>query len=183
MSTRHPGFPAVAKRYWQAFLLVSLGCGALLVFTGAIAALVVLLFLPEAIWFFLLAAASLVLHTAALFVRDVRNDEYEPGQTAFSSPIVLLAFVVLVGVLLSTLLLVATAGAYVAVEIFDGPVLVAAGIAAYYPVVDVVLGRRGWWTPGTIAFAGTLVLVSALFDVHRSVIEALPVFGGGRHPQ
>lgn len=183
MSKRYPGFPAVAKRYWQAFLMVSLGGGALLVFTGAIAALIVLVFLPEAVWFFVLAAVSLVLHAAALFIRDVQNDEYEPEQTTFSSPILLFAFVVLVGVLLTTLLLVATAGAYIASEIFEAPVLVAAGIAAYYPVVDVALGRRGWWTPATIAFVCTLVVVSTIFDIHRSIIEALPVFGRGRHPQ
>lgn len=177
MSTRYPGFPAVAKRYWQSFLLASLGIGMFLTFTGAIAAVVVLVFLPDAAWFFSLAVVSLVLHSAAFFVRDVQRGEYEPEQTTFSSPILLLAVVVLVGVLVSTLLLVATGGAYIVHEIIGGPLLVAAGIAAYYPVVDVALTRRGWWTPAAVAYVGTAVLVSALLNIHRSVIDALPVFG------
>lgn len=183
MRRQFPGFPAAAKRYWYLFSVASLGIGALVTFTGAIAGLIVLAFLPEAIWFFALAAVSLVFHSAAFATRIIGDGAYDPDQTTFSSPVTLLATVVLLGAVTSTLLLIATSGAYVAREVLGWSPLAGAVIAAYYPVLDVALERRGWWTPASIVYVCILIFLSTVLNVHRSVIESFPVFYSQRRPQ
>lgn len=183
MSTQYPGYPALARSYWRVFLKATVGLSMVLAFTGALAGLIVLVFLPETLWFFILAAASFVLHGAALFIRDVHRNEYEPDQTSFSSPVILLAMIVLIGVLVSTLLLIASAGAYAVYVLLGWPAIVAAGVAAYYPVVDLVLMRNGRWTPAHIVFICTLVILSTLLNVHSSLMRGLPVLGRQKRPQ
>lgn len=183
MSAEYPGFPAVAKQYWRDYALATLGFAISLVFTGAVGALAIVTLLPAATGFFVLAAVSLVLHWGALFIRDVYSGEYEPNQTTFSSTTALFATIVIIGVFETVLLLIASVGGYAVSELLGGPALVAGAVAAYYPVSDIVLATRGWKTPGKIAAIATFLVVNTVLNIHRSVVDVIPIFGTRRRPQ
>jgi len=183
MSAEYPGLPTVARKYWRDYL-ISAGAWALVTaFTGAAGALIVLVLLPEALWLYVVAAVSLGLHYAALFVTDVWRGEHEPNQTTFSSPVMLLALVIVVGVMMSAVLLFATWLGYVAETFLGAPAILAFGLAAYYPVADVLVMRRGFYTLGAVAILATVVVIDTVINLRQATLETLPVVGKRRRPQ
>lgn len=183
MSTHYPGLPSVARHFWSQYLSAVIAMTTMLVFTGAAGAVALLYLAPSGIYFFLLGVVSLILHSAALFVKDVWKGEYEPNQTTFASATALLSVIVILGVFLSTILLIGTAGSLLISGLLDMPTIVAAGVAAYYPVADLSLMRREITTPGALVFLGVVVVINAVFDIHRSVVESLPVIRRARRPR
>lgn len=182
-SVTYPGLPTVARQYWQAYANTVVAIGLVLLFTGAAGALAILTFLPAAKWYFAIAAAGLIVHAAALFIRDVARGEYDPSQTTFSTASQLLVVVVLVGVFQSTILFFGAVSGYLLATTLGWPVIVAAGAAAYYPVLDLVLMRREWYTPGALAFVAVTLAAATLFNIHQSVLDAIPLVGKRRRPQ
>lgn len=183
MSTQYPGLPAVALRYWKRYMIATLGMAVTVLFAGAAGAVVVFALVPDAKWYLAFAVGALILHSAALYLRDLRHGEYDPSQTTFSSPIEILALFVLLGVLESTLLLIGTGLGYGLDNAFGAPFILAAIIGAYYPVVDVLLMRRGWKTPGVAVMIAVALLMSTVIDIHISISKALPIIGTRRRPQ
>jgi hypothetical protein len=183
MSTEYPGLPRLARSYCRAYL-ASIGAWALFIaFTGAVGALLVLALVPEALWLYIIAAVSLVLHYAALFIKDVWQGEYEPGQTTFSSPVMILALVIVVGVMEATVLLLATGIGYIAGTYFGASTIVAFGIAAYYPVLDTVILRRGHYTPGGMAMMVSILVIDTVINLRQAAFDVLPVVGKRRRFQ
>lgn len=180
MSTQYAGLPAVARRFWRAFSIAFVGMSALLIFTGALAAVVVLVALPEAIWYLLIGGVVYVLHTAGMFINDVRSGEYEPSQASHSTATELLTMIIIVGAYQSTILLIGTGVGYMAETLPGVPVIFAAVIAAYYPVIDTVLLRRGWRSPGALVAGSVLRIASAILDIRDTVMVAIPVIGPRR---
>lgn len=152
-------------------------------FTGAIGALIVLAVVPEAIWLYVIAAASYILHSAALIVKNVREGDYDPGQMTFSSPVHLLAVVFVVGVFESTILLVATGLAYGLHVVLAAPMLLVLAVAVYYPVADLAALRRGIYTPGILAMIATVLVIDTVITLRQAVLESPPVVGKRRRPQ
>lgn len=183
MNTEHPGLPTIARNYWRQYVYSVFGMTSLVVFTGAFGAVIILMFLPEAKWYFLLGAVSFVFHMAGLFIRDVRRDAWEPSQTTLSSASQILAIVILLGVVESTLLLIGTIGGYVINTVFELPVVIAALVAAYYPVLDIVLMRNDRYTPGALVFLIAILVIDAVINIHESVLSAIPLIGKPRRPQ
>jgi hypothetical protein len=183
MSTEYPGLPSVARGFWYIYLLALAGGLTLLTFTAAIAAVVVLIFTPEAGWFLLIASVGYLLHSAVLLVNDIRTGEYEPSQASYSSAKEIMAVILLVGVYQSTVLLIGTGGAFLIESTLAWPAVVAVAVAAYYPVADLLLMRQGVKTPGAIAFLAVLIAVDAILNIHQSTVNVLPVIGKRRRPQ
>lgn len=183
MSAEYPGLPRVARGYWHDYLVAFIGLGVFFLFTGAVGALVVLAFFSEAVWLYLLGALSFILHLAGFTVKDVWKGDYEPTQTTFSSTIQLLVLVIISGTYQTTVLLIGTALGYAAFTILGLPVILAAAFAAYYPVIDVVLTRRISYTPGYLAMLLTVVTIDTVLNLHRSLIESIPVVGKRKRPQ
>lgn len=182
MSVEYSGLPSIARRYWNDYSYAVLAMATLILFTGAIGAVVILTFIPAAKWFFLIGSVSFVLHSAALFLRDVWTGEYEPSQTTFSSVTELLALVVILGTVFSTILLIGSAGSYLLAEVFAWPKIVGVALAAYYPVIEIILMRHYKYTPGSIVFVGAVLAVSAVVNIHQSIIDILPIIGNSHRP-
>jgi len=180
MSPEYPGLSATARRFWSSFIRAAVGMGLFLVFTGAIGALLVFVFLPDVLWLFLIAAGSFALHSGGLYIRDVNRGQYDPGQTEFTSWLYLFAVVVVLGFMESTVLLLGTAGAYAIIEYTTLPLFAAIGVAIYYPVVDVLLSRRGVWTPGAVVMLLSSHAVATVLNFRRSVLNSLPIYGKNR---
>lgn len=184
MSTEYAGLPAVARRFWYVYSLAVISGITMLIFTGAIAAVIVLLVAPDAVTFFLIASVSYILHNAALFVTDLRTGDFEPSQSSLSmTPKELLALIIVMGTYQSTTLLVATSGALAFQSVLGIPAAFAAVAAAYYPVADLVLMRRGWPTPGEITVRIVIALVDAILNIRELAVGSLPVIGKRRRAQ
>lgn len=182
MSNEYAGLPAVAREYWRDYFVAFTGTFTLLLFTGSVTAVLVISFQPEAIWYFIIASTSFVLHFSALFLRDVWVGDYEPSQTTYSSARDLLAAISVIGTWFTVILLIATYGGYLSANLFDIPFLLTAGFSAYYAVVDTLLIRRGLYTPGAVTLLVTIILMNTAVNIHRSVIDALPVIGKRQGP-
>jgi len=183
MSTEYPGLDAVARHYWQSYLKSVAGMGSVLLITGSLAAVVVLVALPEAVWYLVAAGVTYVLHSAGFLVRDIWTGDFEPSQSTFSSSKEFIALIVILGALTSTILLIGSVGGYVLTSVVGLPAVVGAGFAMYYAVVDLVLTRRGWWTPGVVVMLGVAYAIAAVVDTHRSLVGTLPVVGKRRQSQ
>lgn len=183
MSTQYPGLPTVARNYWRMYFYAIFGMGSLVIFTGAIAAVIILVVLPSAKWYVAIAALSLIIHMAALFVRDIWIGAYEPSQTTFSSAVQIIAIVTMVGVVNASMLLIGTLGGYALETLLGLPAICALAIAAYYPILDIVLIRRGLYTPGAIIWLLVTTAISMVLDIHESVLEAVPLIGKRKRPQ
>jgi len=138
--------------------------------------------LPGAEWYYALATVSFVVHIAATGTNDILKGDFEPSQTTYSSAKDVLAVVVVVGILVTTVLLIPTIASYVML-VLDLPTLAAAVVAAYYPVGDLYLQRRGFWTPTSVAMFVTVAVMVEVVNIHQSVLEAVPVVGRHRRPQ
>lgn len=182
MSTDYPGIPTVARRYWRDYTIAVSAAVLLLFFTGAVAAFAVNVLLPGSEWFLFISATGLVFHFAALFLKDVWRGEYEPEQTTYSSAGEMLALIIVVGTFLSTLLLIGTYGAHLIAYSLGMHPAIAAFVAAYYPVADILLMRRKHHTPGAIALIGSVLVINTAINIHHSVIEVLPVVGKRHRP-
>lgn len=174
MSHQYPGLPTAAKSYTLGYIRVLLGMGVFLAFTGAFGALLVSFLSPEMIIFYIIAFISVGLHLAAVYIRDVWMEEYEPGQAEFASVSQFLAVFTLLGSSYSGTLLLGTIVGASAVSL-GLPFVVAATAAAYYPVLDILLFRNGYWTPG-----GILTYISAWFimitmNVPTTIVDSFPV--------
>lgn len=183
MREEYPGLPNIARHFWRHYLISVAGFGTLLLFMGAISAIIVRTFLPEAIWYLVIAGLSYVLHTAALFISDLWNGDYDPSQTTFSSAPQVLGVIVVMGVVYSTILLIGTVGAFVLSTVFETGWIAAAGFAAYYPVLDTVLMRRKRLSPGAVAFLSVLFILGTVLDIHSTIVESFPVIGKRERPQ
>lgn len=183
MSTEYPGLPSLARNYWRDYIYSVVGLTSIVAFTGAFGGIIVLLIIPEAKWFFVLTAVSFIFHMAGLYVRDIWMENYEPSQIALSSASHILAVVILLGVVASTILLIGTAGGYTLHTLLDTPAIIAGAVAAYYPVLDIGFMRRGRPTPGAITFVMVMTVIDAVLNIHESVIDTLPLIGSRRKPQ
>ena len=183
MSTEYAGIPTVARRFWYVYSLAVISGVASFIFTGSFAAVLVLLFAPDAASLFLVASVSYILHSAALFVSDIRTGDYEPSQSSYSTPKELLAIIVVMGTYQSTVLLIGVGGGMLAQSMLGTSTAIATVIAAYYPVADMVLMRRGWMTPGSIAALVVVMIVDTLINIHKSVVDTIPVIGRNRRLQ
>jgi len=182
MSNEYQGLAKVALQYWQAYIKGFLGLGTALIILGSAAATIVLLFLPEAKWYLALAWLSYIMHSTALFVKDVWRDEFEIGQTTYSSHAHLIAIIIVMGAMESMLLLMATAGAY-AIQAYTAYPLLAAGFAMYFAVADLLAQRRGIRSPGWAVGYSVAWLIVAVVDIHRAVLSEVPIIGSRRRPQ
>lgn len=183
MSVTYPGLPVVARRFWRAYLLWSVSMLAVTAITGAIGGVLVLWFLPNATGYLVLAGVFFGLHMGALAIRDIRAEEYDASQATFSSAKELIAIVIVLGAWVSTLLLIGTIVAYILEARFGAPIIVTVLVAAYYPVLELLLTRRGWRTPGVIAINGTIIGINTIVDIHQSVVDTMPVIWKRRRPQ
>lgn len=147
-------------------------------FTGSFAAVVVLLVVPEFLLHCTVAAVSTVVHVSAMKVADVfDHDADRPPTDEQSDGSVPLALVAIIGAVVSALLLVAT-GLGIAVDSLSGvPAAVAFAVAAYYPVVDVSLARRGLPSPGKVVYVASVKLAVALFGVRSSIPDGTALLG------
>lgn len=180
MDSDHPGLPAIARLYWGQMTRFLVTIIMAFLFTGSVAALLIVLFEPEASPFFIVAAAAFVIHSAALMFVDVATGAYDPDQTEFASWAQLAAVLVVVGTVISTLMAIASFGGLLLSEELSGFSWVGWAFAAYYPVVDLLLVRNGYWTPGNVVSLIALTLVGVVLDIHYSLPESLPIFGGER---
>lgn len=183
MSTEYPGIPTVTKRYWQTYMTAAIGLGISYTFLGSLAGIITLTLLPGASWLFVFALGTFILHTAALFVKDVREGDFDPSQSTFSSKAEYLAMTILWGSVETTLLLVGTVAGYALITLGGAPFALGVLVAAYYPVVDIVLMRRGWYTVGAVVAIIVVAAIDMVVDIHRSWITSLPVIGTRRRPQ
>ena len=183
MSTQYPGLPTVATQYWRQYTKATAGIGAMVLFTGALGALSVFTLVPDAKWFLVFAIVGIIVHTAALSLRDLRRGEYDPSQTTFSTSAEVVAGFILLGVYESTLLIIGTGLAYWLSATIGVPFIFAAAVAAYYPIADVLLIRREQKTPGYLAMLVVALLMGTMVNIHISISEALPVIGKRRRPQ
>jgi hypothetical protein len=182
MSTEYVGIPTAARAYLGSYVRSVVALGIVISVTGALGALLVGFFSPTYMVFYTLAVGSVILHISAIYVRDVWDGSYDPGQTKFASGGQLLAVIALIGITNSAVFLLGTAIAAGAAWL-GASFLTAAVLAAYYPVIDIVLLRHGYWTPGfIIAFVTARVIVATL-HVPTSLFDSLPVIGARRPPQ
>ena len=181
MSTEFPGIPELARRFWVDYTRAVVGVLIVFLFTGSFGALVVFLIQPSATPYLFLASVSMILHLSTFILKDIWSGEIDTEQTEFSSLIYLIASIVVIGVLFSTLLTVASIGASVfAVYAPESVTLLAWGFAAYYPVAEMVLISKGHWTIARLLAFASLVMFGFILDIHRSQFDELP-FIGGRH--
>ena len=174
MGPQYVGLPTAAKNYALSYLRAFLAFGMALLLLSSLGALLLNVISPNAMVFYLIALASVTLHLSAIYVRDVWDGEYDPGQAEFASASQLLAHLLVFGISQSALYIL---GAFAGVAaILSGlPFVAAAALAAYYPVVDVVLFRNGYWTPsGLIAWVATW-FVFTVINVPSSLVDSLPV--------
>lgn len=183
MSTQYPGFPRTAVRYWLDFWKASVGMIILLLITGALGALVVLMISPESVWLYAIAAAGFALNSAGIYVRDVREGDFDPDQTNFGSTVEFLALIVMLGAVESTVLFLGTATGVAIIEFTTLPVFAAILAAAFYPIIDLVLLRRGVPTPGALMMMAMAIVLGGVLNLHKSRFESLPVFGRKKRPQ
>jgi hypothetical protein len=183
MSESYPGLPAVAKAYWKSYGYAAVGGGIATAFAGSFGALVAHLYVPAAVPFYGIAFVSLVIHVTAMYVHDLWRGEYEPEQMTWTTRGLIFALVIVVGTLFSGLLLGGAVLGAVADSVLSLPTVVAAALAAYYPVADVALMRRGLVTPGAALLLGVTLVAQVIFDIHGSVTDKMPVFGQRHRPQ
>jgi hypothetical protein len=183
MSIQYNGLPTTALKYWSVFTKTTVGMLMFITFTGAVGAFLVFAVAPEFLWLFVLGAASVAIHVSALFTRDVHRGRADMDQTEFASWQSMFALVIVFGFVESTVLLAGTGTAILIVEVTSLPIFAAMVAAAYYPVVDILLIRRGVWTPGGVMMGLTFIAVSTIMDFHDSLVQTIPIFGGNRRHQ
>lgn len=160
MSTRH-SLTKTAFAYWQHYAIAGLGMIAAFALLSVPAVAIVWMGYPAAKALTVLAVLSFSLHTAAAFVRDVQQEEYEPGENAdfvLGNVLLVLGIVVLYVVPLITT--AAISGAYLSQTM--GVPLVGLGVVLYYPVVDYELLKRGVPTPSSLPVLGLFALLHAI---------------------
>lgn len=176
----YPGLARTARDYWKAYVTVFASAAVLFGLTGVAIALALDVRYPTAVPLVGITVASLVVHIAVLYVRDVWAGEYNPDRTQVTSSRSRVAMV-LISVAFAAVFIGLGTLAGLAAAAVDVPH--AAAIAAtYYPVCDLLGLRRGLWTPGSIVLAGVAVVLSSLLDVRRTVFDSLPVIGTRRGP-
>ena len=183
MNIEYDGLPTTARHYWSVFTKLTIGLLMFITFTGAVGAFLVFVVAPEFLWLFVLGAASVAIHVSALFIRDVHRGRADIDQTEFASWQSMFALVVVFGFVESTVLLVGTGTAILLVKVTGLPIFAAMVAAAYYPVVDILLIRRGVWTPGGVMMVLTITAVSTIMDFHDSLVHTMPIFGRNRRHQ
>ncbi len=182
MSPQYVGLPTAARNYAASYFRALIPLGVVLAITGALGALIINFVYPEVFLFYGVAFASVSLHVSALYVRDVWGGDYEPSQTEFASGSQFLAVLIVLGISDSGLLVLGTLVAAGAVWM-GAPLGAAVAIAAYYPVIDLVLLRNGYWTPGAIITAAGAWAIVATMNVPNTLVGSLPVIGKGKRPQ
>lgn len=183
MSANYPGLPAIAIRYWESYLKALFTFAVIIIIAGSFGGVIVFLAAPEAIDFYGIAGLVLAFHSAAFYIMDVWRGEYEPNQTQLATGTQIFAAIVALGVYLSGILLIATGiGTLIAASV-RLPLIYAALVAAYYPVLDLTIMRRGWKTPGVALLVIVMVVVDSLFGLHESVADLMPVIGRRHRPQ
>jgi len=183
MSTRYPGLPKVAVAFWLRYPFVVFGVLIYIAFAGGLGAVGAFLIDPTVVALYAVGALSLSLHAAAMFLKDVRTEEYDPDQTNWTSGIQILLIMILMGTLYSTMLLIGASGAFIIAQYSGVSLELAAVFAAYYPVVDMSLMRRGHWTPSVVAFRIVAEIISLAFDIHNSLPDELPLVGKNLGPR
>jgi hypothetical protein len=183
MSSEYPGFPTVVKLYWRHLTQAFAGVALAFVFMGSFTALLLSTTFSKALPFFWAAAASLIIHSTALGVKDVWTGQYDPNQTEFASWMQLVALYVISGIFISSLLLIASVGAALMPTALGAPPSLAWVFATYYPVADMVAMRNKIWTPGYTILLGTALLIGIVFDIHQSLLDSLPILGDRHRPQ
>lgn len=120
---------------------------------------------------------------SVLYVQDVWSGEYNPDQTEITSPKSFFAMMVVVIVFAVVFISLGTiAGLAVTIAAIDTPYL-AAAVAAYYPVLDLLCMRQGRWTPGSVILSVSSILLASLLNVQRTIFDSFPVIGNRRRPQ
>lgn len=180
MSSKYPGIPAAAKRFWKRYILGAIAAVLSVVFLGAVAAVVVVSLMPDMIWYLQVAAVSLMAHLAAFFVRDMKQG-LDPNQSSFTSMAEQLAAAVLTGSLITSQLLIASGLAMVALN-FGMPTWAAVLVAAYYPIVDLVLLRQKVPTVGYFVLLAVAMCLAGIFNVHQSLVDSVPVLSRPKRP-
>lgn len=160
MSNRH-GLAETALAYWRDYVVAGLGMIAVLGLLSIPAAVIVWTTHPESKPLFVLAVLSLSVHMGAVYVRDVRTGEYEPGE---NTDFVLKHELLVTGVLLlyvTPLALTGAIGGWYVGQVTSAP-LVALVVALYYPVVDNELLRRGVLSPSVFPVLGLFAVLHAI---------------------
>lgn len=181
MSTEYPGIPRAAKDYFSSYLRVLIPFAIFVAVIGSLGAFIIALFYPDLIFFYATALVSICLHMSALYVRDVWSEEYDPGQAQFASGGQLLGIIAVIGVVGSFLLLLGT-GIAAAAAGLGVPILIATGLAAYYPVIDVILMRNNIRTPTWLIGYITVWFIIGSANMPGSLFDSLPVIGKRRPP-
>lgn len=176
----YPGLVRTATDYWKAYATIVLSAAILFGLTGAAIAVALRGRYPAAAPLVGITVASLTVHLAVLYVRDVWAGEYDPDRTRVASSRSRVAIV---------LISVAFAAVFIGLGTLAGLAVAGVGVpyaaaiaATYYPVLDLLGLRRGLWTPGSIVLSGIVAALASLLDVRRAVVDSLPVIGNRRRP-
>lgn len=183
MTQRYPGIPSLAKEFWADYTAALIGAGLLVLIAGSAGGLFISQLFPNALPFYTIAAVSLVIHFAAMFLKDVWAGEYEPSQSTWANPALIFAVIVILGVQISGILLISTGAALAIVYFTNLNPIIAVIVAAFYPVVDFALIRSEIMTPGLLLAVGALLIVEAVFNIRDTVAELIPVLGRRYRPQ
>lgn len=182
MSSEYSGIPTAARFYASSYIRAALSFAIITAFSASLGALIIAFAVPEALSFYGIGVGSLILHSAAFYVKEVWTAEYEPGQTEFTSGSQILAYFGVIGIVESSILLTGT-GLAIAATSVGGSFLLAAALVAYYPVADMSLMSTKYWTPGGVVGHLAVAFLIAVMSLPKKHFNNLPIVGGWRPPQ
>jgi len=182
MGSKHSGIPTAARFYASSYIRATLSFAIVTAVSASLGALIIAFAIPEALSFYGIGVGSLILHSAAFYVKEVWTEEYEPSQTEFMSGSQILAYLGVIGIVESSLLLIGT-GLAIAATSVGSSFIVAAALVAYYPVMDMSLMSTKYRTPGGVVGHLAVAFLIAVMSLPKKPFNNLPIVGRWRPPQ